>query len=113
MRAATIAILSLFAAQAFAQTYSGGLPISVNATNPSVSTNGAAAPTSSTQVGYRDQNGRLQPFTGANGSMAVTGTVTANQGTSPWVTSRNWVLQGSTDSVGVTGTVAEIGRAHV
>lgn len=29
----------------------------------------------------------------------VSGTVTANQGTSPWVTSRNWTLSSGTDSV--------------
>jgi hypothetical protein len=106
IRVATFAILSLFAAQAFAQTYSGGLPLTVNATNPSVGTNNASAPASSTQIGFRDANGKLQPFQGSGGSVAITGTVTASQGTSPWVTSRNWVLQGATDSVGVTGTVA-------
>lgn len=74
---------------------------SITANNASVGTNYVAAPTSSTLVGYKDPSGNLIPFTGsANGI-----TVTANQGTSPWVTSRNWILNGSNDSVAVTGTV--------
>lgn len=47
----------------------------------------------------------------------VSGTVTANQGTSPWVTSRNWTLSSGTDSIAavqsgtwnitnITGTVS-------
>lgn len=127
MRQFMMLAVFLAAASAFAQSYSGGLPISVS--NPSVGTNNAAAPSSSTQVGYKDGNGRLQPFPGGPGGIAVTGTVsttiagplavtqstvpwaingpvTATQGTVPWSTSRTWNLQGSTDAVGVTGTVA-------
>lgn len=34
-----------------------------------------------------------------SGTQAISGTVTANQGTSPWVTSRNWTLSNGTDSI--------------
>lgn len=104
-------LLFLATTTAFAQGYSGGLPIpglpksvgpkpmsgstsvtiatdqtpitvtgAITATNPSVGTNSVAAPTSSTQIGYRDASGNLQPFT--IGSQGIT--VSANQGTSPW-----------------------------
>lgn len=36
---------------------------------------------------------------GSGSTQPVSGTVTSNQGTSPWVTSRNWTLSNSTDSV--------------
>lgn len=39
---------------------------------------------------------------GSGVTQPVSGTVTANQGTSPWVTSRNWTLSSGTDSVAAT-----------
>lgn len=44
----------------------------------------------------------------SNVTQTVTGSVIATQGTSPWLTSRNWLLSNSTDSVGVTGTVTSV-----
>lgn len=82
----------------------GGLFVTgtVTATNPSVGLNNTTAPTSSTLIGFRDSSGNLIPFPGS----ATSGiTVTANQGTNPWVTSRTWSLSGLNDSVAVTGTV--------
>jgi hypothetical protein len=89
----------------------------ITATNPSVSTNGTAAPTSSTQIGGVDQAGNLTPLViGAQGitvsanqstspwvvsvpaGVGVTNTPTVNQGTSPWV-----VFQPT--GVGITNTV--------
>lgn len=56
-----------------------GLDISgtITATNPSVGTNGAAAPASSTEVGMIDGSGNLQGVSATN-PLPVTGTVTAN-----------------------------------
>lgn len=53
---------------------SGAIPItgSITATNPSVGTNNAAAPTSSTQIGTLDGSGNLQPASAAN-PVPVTG----------------------------------------
>lgn len=53
---------------------SGAVPItgSITATNPSVGTNNAAAPTSSTQIGTLDGSGNLQPASAAN-PVPVTG----------------------------------------
>jgi hypothetical protein len=96
-------ILIFVSSLARAASYSGGLPMPNN--NPSVGFNNAVAPTSSTEMGYVDQFGILRPITGSASGIAVTGTVTAFQGTSPWVTSRDWLLAGDRDSVGVTGTV--------
>lgn len=88
------------------QGITGGTPVpisgSITATNPSVSTNGAAGPGSSTQVGALDGSGNLRPAgpsnpmpvtlanTGANATAVkvdgsavtqpVSGTVTANAG---------------------------------
>lgn len=59
----------------------------ISASNPSVGSNGSGAPTSSTQIGFRDGSGNLQAFTGSASGVAITGTVTSNQGTSPWVSS--------------------------
>lgn len=110
MRLITFAILSLAATQAFAQSYSGGLPITV--TNPSVGTNNATAPSSSTQIGYRDQNGRLQALTGNNGSIAITGTVTANQGTPNGSLTNRWPMT-LVDYQGVTVTAKQLNNQVV
>jgi hypothetical protein len=85
---------------------SGSVTATVSGTNNSVGVNYATGPTSSTQIGYTDTSGRLQPLVAGPNGIGVTGTVSSNQGTSPWVTSRNWVLQGLSDSVGVTGSVS-------
>lgn len=128
-----LSLISIFSINLYAQTYSGGLPLpglpkslgpktmagstsvtiatdqtaipvtgTFTSSAANVGTNYTPAPTSSAEIGYIDENGNLHPFLGdANGI-----TVTSRQGTSPWVTSRNWYLSGSTDSVGVTGTVS-------
>lgn len=102
-------IALLCSSLAFAQSYSTGVPlpglpnstgpktmagstsvtfatdqtaITVNATNPSVGLNAVAAPGSSTQIGFVDQNGTLQPFRGGPNGITVTATpVTAANGT--------------------------------
>ena len=53
---------------------SGAIPItgSITATNPSVGTNNATAPTSSTQIGILDGGGKLQPASATN-PVPVTG----------------------------------------
>lgn len=60
----------------------------------------------SAQAQYPSQPVTVQNFPG---SQPVTGTVTVNQGTNPWTTSRNWSLSSLTDSViaslSGTGTV--------
>lgn len=84
---------------------------SITATNPSVGTNSAAAPTSSTQIGYRDASGNLQPFivgsqgitVSATGGVAITNTPTVNQGTTPWVVAAAIT---NTPTVVVSGGVA-------
>lgn len=122
----------LLVASAHAQSFSGGIPLpglpkslgnktmanstsvtiasdqtpigvtgTFSATNPSVGPNYATAPVESNLIGYIDGNGDLHPFLGDSNGI----TVTALQGSTPWVTSRNWVLSNSTDSVTVTGTV--------
>jgi hypothetical protein len=87
------------------------IPISgsITSMNASVTTNYATAATQSNLIAYIDPQGRQHPFVGD-----ATGiTVSANQGTSPWVTSRNWTLSSGTDSVTVSGGVAITNTATV
>lgn len=82
-------------------TVNGALVVS----NASVGPNGATAPTQSELIGFIDANGNLQPFRGdtnngitvtakqgttpwvVSGGVAITNTATVNQGTNPWVIS--------------------------
>lgn len=88
--------------------------------NPSVGVNGAAIPADSTQVGFKDGSGNLQPFSGTDSASGpnvhvtnfpatqpVSGTVTANQGTagaSPWPVS----VSSSVAPVNSNGSYSEI-----
>jgi hypothetical protein len=75
--------------------YGATIPISgsITATNPSVGTNNATAPTSSTQIGILDAGGKLQAASAAN-PVPVTGSFSSG------------VAQGSTTS-GQTGTLGQ------
>ena len=75
--------------------YGATIPISgsITATNPSVGTNNATAPTSSTQIGILDAGGKLQPASASN-PVPVTGSFSSG------------VAQGSTTS-GQTGTLGQ------
>lgn len=111
MKYLSILTMLVVSANAFAQSFSGGIPIpglpnstgqktsagstsvvlasdqspvpisgTISASNPSVGTNSIAAPSSSTQIGYVDGSGLLQPFRGNASGI----TVSATQGTDPW-----------------------------
>lgn len=70
---------------------------SVTATNPSVGTTGAAAPTSATEVGMVDGTGKLQGVSSTN-PLPVTGTVTASN---PSVSSTGSAVPASGTYVGM------------
>lgn len=79
------------------------IPISgtISASNPSVGINFVTAPSSSTEIGYIDPSGNLHPFLGN-----ATGiTVSANQGTIPWVVSGGVAIT-NTPSVTFSGGIA-------
>lgn len=89
------------------------LPVtgSISATNPSVSTNGAAAPTSSTQIGIRDAGGNLQPASATN-PVPVTGSFSASiAGFTPTIPAATAALAVGTSSSNValpTGTSVKV-----
>lgn len=54
---------------------------SISATNPSVGTNGATAPTSATEVAGIDPSGNLHPLqTDSSGNLKIVGTLTVGEG---------------------------------
>lgn len=70
---------------------------SITATNPSVGTNGSAAPSSSTEVGFVDNsNGHLVPFSGTNAASGPNVAVTSSALPAGAATSANQVTQEAT-----------------
>jgi hypothetical protein len=89
-----ILISLLISSNAFAQSFSGGLPIQV--ANPSVGTVNSASPASATLIGIKDLSGKMIPIT-----VSATG-ITVNASFNPSSvlnTNRNWTLNSATDSV--------------
>lgn len=72
--------------------------ITATASSASVGLNGATAPTSSDLIGYINPQGKLQPFLGSSTGI----TVSANQGTIPWVISGGVAITSAAATTPVT-----------
>lgn len=71
---------------------------SITASNPSVGTNAASAPTSSTQIGWSDGSGNLQPVSASN-PLPISGSISA---TNPSVSATGSAIPSSATMIGAS-----------